>query len=236
VDTAGNGYEALAVHAEKEFDVIFMDCQMPEMDGFETTAAIRKREAKGTRRTPIIALTANAIIGDRERCLAAGMDGYLSKPFTRGQLSSALEAVLPKVVSEDRTAVESEPTEPAAAPAEGVVLDENALVALRQLQRAGRPDIVKRTIDLYLTNAPRLLKELQEGAESDDVAALGRASHTLKSNSANVGATRLAALCNELETLARGGAVPGARALVSGMMKEYAAVDAALSAHVETAA
>ncbi|HEV2300953.1 MAG TPA: response regulator [Stellaceae bacterium] len=237
VETASNGRDALAMHAACAFDVIFMDCQMPEMDGFEATSEIRQREANGARRTPIVALTANAIAGDREKCLREGMDGYLSKPFTRGQLCSVLEIVLAKPGSPGAgTGIEKAPVEPAPALPAGVVLDEAALTTLRQLQRAGRPDIVKRTIDLYLENAPRLLKELQEGAETDDVAALGRASHTLKSNSANVGAVRLAALCNDLETLARSGLVPESRALVATVVEEYAAVNAALSVHVTTAA
>jgi two-component system, sensor histidine kinase len=90
VDTAANGHEALKSHASGEYEVIFMDCQMPEMDGFEAAAEIRRREAGSGRRVPIIALTANAIEGDREQCLAAGMDDYLPKPFTAAQMRSAL--------------------------------------------------------------------------------------------------------------------------------------------------
>ena len=235
VETADNGREALEIHQTRGFDVIFMDCQMPEMDGFETTAAIRQREAHGLPRTPIVALTANAIAGDREECLRQGMDEYLSKPFTRDQLCAVLETVLATPGGPGAASVESEPPPPSVASA-GESIDENALTALRQLQRAGRPDIVKRTIDLYLANAPRLLRELQEGAETDDVALLGRASHTLKSNSANIGAVKLAALCNHLETMARSGTVPQAQALVAVLAKEYAAVDRALSAHVANAA
>ena len=90
VDTASNGIEALQSYEAGEYGVIFMDCQMPEMDGFEAAAEIRRREIGSGRRVPIIALTASAIEGDREQCLAAGMDDYLPKPFTATQMRSAL--------------------------------------------------------------------------------------------------------------------------------------------------
>jgi CheY-like chemotaxis protein len=90
VETATNGKKALDCYARGEFNLIFMDCQMPEMDGFEATAAIRKHEARSGRHVPIVALTASAIGGDREHCLAAGMDDYITKPFTAEQMRSAL--------------------------------------------------------------------------------------------------------------------------------------------------
>jgi HPt (histidine-containing phosphotransfer) domain-containing protein len=116
------------------------------------------------------------------------------------------------------------------------VLDERVFAALRQLQRVNRPDIVKRTIGLYFENAPRLLQELREGAIKRDAAVLGRASHTLKSNSANVGAIRLAARCSELEALARSGDVAKACSLVRGVIEDYIIVDAVLSEHLGKAA
>jgi CheY-like chemotaxis protein/HPt (histidine-containing phosphotransfer) domain-containing protein len=239
VEVAVNGRDALAKHEANVFDVILMDCQMPELDGFEATATIRRRECEGGMHTPIIALTANAIQGDREMCLKAGMDDYLSKPFTSAQLAAVLEAVLRSDAGGRLTPANSSVgplAGPSAATAGVVVLDEKVLTALRDLQRAGRPDIVKRTIDLYLEDAPRLLLDLHHAAESHNVAALGRASHTLKSSSANVGATRLAAACNELETLARTGMIGEAGELVSAVVAEYAAAKAALSTHLDRAA
>src|ERR1700694_4071588 len=90
VETATNGLEALDRYANGEYGLIFMDCQMPEMDGVEATTEIRKQEAKSDRRTPIVALTASAIEGDREQCLASGMDDYVPKPFTAEQMRSVL--------------------------------------------------------------------------------------------------------------------------------------------------
>jgi CheY-like chemotaxis protein len=99
VDLAGDGREALEAVAQGSYDLVLMDCQMPEMDGFAATAAIRTLEVArrnvGRRRIPVIALTANAMKGDRERCLAAGMDDYLAKPFTLGQLGEVLARWLP---------------------------------------------------------------------------------------------------------------------------------------------
>jgi HPt (histidine-containing phosphotransfer) domain-containing protein len=107
---------------------------------------------------------------------------------------------------------------------------------LRALQREGRPDVVRKTIGLYLENAPRLLKELEEGAAKGDLAALSRASHTLKSNSANVGAVKLASRCNEIETMARSGMIPDARDLVQALIEDYRAAGVVLSKHLERAA
>ncbi len=237
IETAVHGREAVAIHAERDFDVIFMDCQMPEMDGFETTAEIRKREAAGGRRTPIVALTANAIKGDRERCLQADMDDYLAKPFSRSEMEAVLKGLFAGPNVYDTVAAGDSPFASAileASPTD--VLDERVFGALRQLQRADRPDIVKRTIGLYFENAPRLLQELREGALRRDVGVLGRASHTLKSNSANVGAIRLAARCSELEALARSGKVADACALVRGVIEDYIIADALLSEHLGKAA
>src|SRR6266550_598516 len=235
VETADNGVEALHHHAGGAYAVIFMDCQMPEMDGFEATAEIRKREANSALRTPIIALTASAIEGDREKCLAAGMDDYIPKPFTAHQMRSALAAWLKPATAnsgpgrhDHLTIVESPglPT-PAVEP-----IDEAVLASLAQLQREGRPDIVNRVITLFLESAPALLKELQEGAAKADTAQLHRASHTLKSASANVGAALLSAHCRELEAMARTGAVPDAAARVETIIDDYRRAQAALTARL----
>jgi CheY-like chemotaxis protein len=235
VETAANGVEALHRHADGEYAVIFMDCQMPEMDGFEATAEIRKREANSGLRTPIVALTASAIEGDRERCLAAGMDDYIPKPFTADQMRLALVAWL-KPASANAGSGKHDylsVVEKAALPTPAIEpIDEAVLANLAQLQREGRPDIVNRVITLFLESAPALLKDLQEGAENGDAARLGRASHALKSCAANVGAAAFSARCDELEALARAGQVPDAPGRVRGIVEDYRRAEAALAARL----
>jgi two-component system sensor histidine kinase/response regulator len=235
VETAANGVEALDQYAGGKYAVIFMDCQMPEMDGFEATAEIRKREAKTGMRTPIVALTASAIEGDREKCLAAGMDDYVPKPFTAHQMRSALAAWLKPAAANGAHGKHDHLTvvEPSASPAPSIEpIDEAVLDSLAQLQREGRPDIVRRVITLFLESAPALLRDLQEGAESGDIARLSRASHVLKSCAANVGAGAFSARCDELEGLARTGEVPDAPARVKAIVEDYRRAQAALTARL----
>jgi CheY-like chemotaxis protein/HPt (histidine-containing phosphotransfer) domain-containing protein len=235
VETAANGMEALHRHAGGEYAVIFMDCQMPEMDGFEATAEIRKREAISGLRTPIVALTASAIEGDREKCLAAGMDDYIPKPFTAHQMRAALAAWLKPSTPNAAPGKHDHLTivKPPALPAPAIEpIDEAVLASLAQLQREGRPDIVNRVITLFLESAPALLKELHEGAECGDTNRLSRASHALKSCAANVGAAAFSARCDELEALARGGQVPDAPARVRSIVEDYRRAEAALSARL----
>jgi signal transduction histidine kinase/CheY-like chemotaxis protein len=232
VATAVNGRAGLEQYAEGDFDIVFMDCQMPEMDGFEATAAIRALEKDTLKPIPIIALTANAIEGDRERCLEAGMSDYVAKPFTLVQI----ENVLSSWTSSDRPApVTAAAPEPAPENLPGVI-DMRALAMLRSLQIAGRPDIVRKTISLYLEHAPQLLTTLKEAAAGNDLDAMAYASHSLKSSSANVGALALSARCKELETLAREGAVDNPAERVRGIALAYEAAEAILLTHLEAAA
>jgi CheY-like chemotaxis protein len=237
VATATNGKEALEIYASGEFSLIFMDCQMPEMDGFEATAEIRKQDAKDGRRVPIVALTASAIDGDRERCLAAGMDGYVTKPFTAEQMRATLAAWLGRSARGAGNGKRDHLSLVAPAPAEALPIaaepiDDRVLNALAQLQRDGRTGIVDRVITLFLHSAPSLVNDLEEGAATGDTALLHRASHTLKSASANVGAALLSTHCKELEASARSGAVPDAPARVAAIVEDYRGVQAALAARL----
>jgi CheY-like chemotaxis protein/HPt (histidine-containing phosphotransfer) domain-containing protein len=250
VETATNGVEALVLHNQREFDIIFMDCQMPEMDGFKATAEIRKREANSGRRTPIVALTASAIEGDREQCLAAGMDDYVAKPFTTEQMRAALAAWIKPAapcgeVHHKPEADKPEPERPehlslVPLPAQPAgrypPIDQSVLDNLALLQREGRPDIVSRIITLFLENAPSLLRELQEGAARGDMALLLRICHALKASSANVGAVALAGHCEELEAMARIEAVSDAVARVAAIIEDYRRARDALTARLPAVA
>lgn len=222
VTVAENGLEALKATESIGFDVVLMDCQMPEMDGFEASTELRRREAEtGSRRLPIIGLTANAGAGSRENCLEAGMDDYVSKPFRRNVLLVAL-AKWTQSVPTDRTPPQTAAVSAAAPdiPPEAVPLDVEALQALRDLQRPGRPDVLTRVIDLFVLDAPRLVAAMLAAIASNDADALRHAAHTLKSTSANVGASSLSTNCREIEQLARATEVVSARTRVDDAIKE----------------
>jgi CheY-like chemotaxis protein/HPt (histidine-containing phosphotransfer) domain-containing protein len=221
VTVAENGLEALKAIEANHFDVVLMDCQMPEMDGFEASEAVRQREAQdGSRRLPIIGLTADAFAGAREHCMEAGMDDYVAKPFRRDVLLAAL-AHWTRATPLDRASPPRLDT-PANAPAvsDEEPLDPKALQALRDLRRPGRPDVLKRVIDLFATDAPRLVTAMRDAVASNNADALRQAAHTLKSTSANVGAISLSTNCREIEQLARASEVVTAKPRVNDAMKE----------------
>jgi CheY-like chemotaxis protein len=228
VETAKDGLQALDKHANGEFGLIFMDCFMPEMDGYEATAEIRRREAHSERRTPIVALTGDVSEGARDRCLAAGMDDYLAKPFKQDQLKTMLTTWLnphvPVIRREHLALV------PALSSDEAI--DYKILDSLGQLQREGRPDIVQEMINSFFKDAVDLLKDLREGAEKADAALLHHASHALRSVSANVGAVGLSRRCEKLEAMAQSGIVSGAPSIVRAILEDYYAVEVALSARL----
>jgi CheY-like chemotaxis protein/HPt (histidine-containing phosphotransfer) domain-containing protein len=230
VTAAENGRVVLSMLASSDFDVILMDCQMPEMDGFEATRELRRRENEtGGHRTPVIALTANAIGGDRERCLEAGMDDYISKPFRRDILLKTLA----HWTRDERKAPSSTPIADEipgiSATPEAVTIDPKALQVLRALQKPGRPDVLTRVVDMFNLDAPRLLSAMRNAIAANDADALQRAAHTLKSTSANVGAMLLAAYCREIEQLARSADVAATAAPFDGAMEELDRVLVALA-------
>jgi signal transduction histidine kinase/DNA-binding response OmpR family regulator len=246
VTVAENGRLALAACQDQTFDVILMDCQMPEMDGFEASRRLRLRELEyGRRRMPIIALTANAILGDRELCLDAGMDDHLAKPYTRAGLLAALghwvdtAAALPPPAADARLA-DAPSAAPAASPqaaetaapvadaGEVSILDPSALQGLRALQRPGRPDVLGRIIDMFNSDAPRLLGEMKVAAAANNTEAVRLAAHTLKSTCTNVGAVALSATCREIEQYARANDVDGALTRIGAIQDELDRVLAAL--------
>ena len=215
VDSAENGQQALEAFATGAYDVIFMDCQMPVMDGFMATARIREREQQTqAARIPIIALTANAMKRDRERCLAGGMDDYLSKPFTIGQLKDLLSRWLSQVnassAHENSGSTSSVAAIASSAPtiqAEQIeltgVVDYKAWEPIRMLKRPGHPDPLGKLLARYLEDSRLLVGQLRQAVESNDPAALHAVAHRLKSSSATLGALTVAARCKELEALGR---------------------------------
>jgi len=230
VTVAADGRQALAALAGGGFDAVLMDCQMPELDGFDATGELRRREGeRGRRRTPVIALTANAVAGDRERCLEAGMDDYLAKPFARNELLGMLARWTQPASATQRVGQHADPVAAEPSEAGGGVIDTRALQALRALQRPGRPDLVGRVIGLFHSDAPRLMAEMRAAADARDVDTLRRAAHTLKSTAANLGATVLSARCREIEELVRAGDATTAGARLAGAEEELGRALAALA-------
>ncbi len=247
VDIAGNGQEAIDQLARHSYDVVLMDCQMPVMDGFQATAAIRAREraaassGSAAPHLPIVAVTAHAVRGDRERCLEIGMDDYLCKPFVREELAMVLKRWLPTFAQTakaptsgpDAIAPASGETPPAAFVAmtesnQPAVLDVVVLENIRRMERNGSSGLMARLIDLYQRNTATLLEQLRGAADAGEREGLRTAAHTLKSSSANMGAMRMQGLCKELEMMARAGPVPDARAYVAAIEQEFAMVRTAL--------
>jgi signal transduction histidine kinase/CheY-like chemotaxis protein/HPt (histidine-containing phosphotransfer) domain-containing protein len=229
VETATDGLRALDQHASGEFGLIFMDCMMPKMDGYEATAEIRRRETLSHLRTPIVALTADVTDGARARCLAAGMDDYLAKPFSLDQIRAMLTTWLsPSVPAVKRDHLALVPVMPSA----DEPIDYKILDSLRQLQKEGRPDVVQEMINLFFKAAADLLKDLKEGTANGDAALLHHASHALKSVSANMGAVILSSRCGELEAMAQSGMVAGAGGTVSAIVEAYRVVEILLSARL----
>jgi CheY-like chemotaxis protein/nitrogen-specific signal transduction histidine kinase/HPt (histidine-containing phosphotransfer) domain-containing protein len=215
-EVVANGLEALARLEQNPYDVILMDCQMPEMDGYEATRRIRQRE-KERRLSPvrIVAVTASAMDGDRERCLAAGMDDFISKPVRVEQLAAVLEHGAP-----GRAA-----SFPASeTPRSWATVNADSLERLRELRLPGQPDPAAEIIDLFLVQTPVYLQSLIAACEDQNSGGLGNTAHALKGSCANLGAEQMAAWCKELELISRQGTFASARNLVSRLEEEFGAV------------
>jgi signal transduction histidine kinase/CheY-like chemotaxis protein/HPt (histidine-containing phosphotransfer) domain-containing protein/PAS domain-containing protein len=241
-DVAANGVEVLQALQRQLYDVVLMDIQMPEMDGLEATRNLR-RELPEARQPRVIAMTANAMQGDREMSLAAGMDDYVSKPIRIDELVEALSKSRPLAASKEtgEPAVPDHALEPANAGSEvgsmasgvadpvpdAAVLDPKALENLLSML-GGEFVYLVELIDSFLEDAPQLLDELNQYLESGDAAGVRRIAHSLKSNGADFGATTFSNLCKELEMMAKSGTIDGSAALAAEIVAEYGRVEAAL--------
>jgi PAS domain S-box-containing protein len=232
VDVAGNGVEALDLLCTRQrYAAILMDVQMPVMDGYETAAAIRAREARAAAdgeeqkrfRTPIIAMTANALTGDREKALGAGMDDYLSKPYTRKKLETVLERWVGAGRRHDRETIAGKKLRRHDRAHAGA-LDHEVLAQLRQLgQKAGR-NLLETLVPVFLKDAHAQVSALHEALLTDDADEVASIAHRLRGSSANLGAHRIADTCSKLETLAETGQLMDGFGLVHTLATELATV------------
>jgi signal transduction histidine kinase/CheY-like chemotaxis protein/HPt (histidine-containing phosphotransfer) domain-containing protein len=246
-DVAANGLEVLDALHRQRYDVVLMDVQMPEMDGLEATRTLRS-DLPEDRQPHVIAMTANAMQGDREMCLAAGMDDYVSKPIRVDELVQALNRSRPlKSAQEPRADAvmdrapkangdTSQPVAKGARPpgardlAGGVpTLDPEALGNLLSVV-GGEFDYLDELIDSFLEDAPQLLAELDQLVDAQDADGVRRVAHSLKSNGQDFGAVAFFDLCQRLEALGKSGRLNGASGLASEVMAEYGKVEGALMA------
>ncbi|MBA2702014.1 MAG: response regulator [Chloroflexi bacterium] len=226
-DVAGNGIEALAALERQSYDVVLMDVQMAEMDGLEAARRICARWS-AAERPYIVAMTANAMAGDREMCLEAGMDDYISKPVHLAELAGAIgrsarsETTVGELEEGDRGAVATvapDPVQPS--DSQAPALDPVAIERLLGVVR-GNHAFLADLIDGFLAEAPELLRAIRAAADRGEAIPLQRGAHTLKSNAADFGIESLREVSRELEALARGGTVDGRAAeLVAAAEGEY---------------
>ena len=220
-DVAGNGREALAALQRQPYDVVLMDIQMPEMDGIEAAAQIRDHHPAATR-PRIIAMTAHALRGDRERFLAAGMDDYVAKPVRAHELATVLAACAPLIpLAETRAAAER-----------GPALDPAAVVELQELLDCGPAQAIAEIGAILLDYASTQLAEMRQALARQDAGEIARGAHALKSSSGSAAARFMAQLCGELEQLGRAGELVGAAAKLAEVEAEFARVETAIKAAI----
>lgn len=214
VKVTSNGEEALEVLKDGAFDLIIMDCQMPVMDGFTATREIRKKGvlAKNDSIIPIMAMTANALEQDRNRCIDAGMNDYLSKPFEYNDLVEVLTRLLPEPIEKES------------------VLDRQALDEIKALQGNGTPNILHRLIDVYLETSPGLMDELARGVSEGNAEVVQMNAHSLKSSSARLGASTFAALCRQLEDMGKNFDIENCGKVFQKLNEEFSLICTALAA------
>jgi signal transduction histidine kinase/CheY-like chemotaxis protein/HPt (histidine-containing phosphotransfer) domain-containing protein len=245
VTVAQNGREVLEHAQRSRYDVILMDCQMPEMDGFEATTRIREWERHESRAPmPIIALTAHATPGDREQCLAKGMNDYIAKPFSMEQLQTVLTTWLSSIPTTDIQQLPASsqsslrpsiPSASASAPDSDAtfIVDRNAWKSITGLQRPGNPDVLAQILSLYLADSHEVVATIRQGMANENAQVVSQAAHSLRSRSAMLGAVSLSKLCRQLEDLSRQGQLKEAEPLVAPLSEAFAHASQIFQAELE---
>jgi len=222
VDAVNNGLEAIKAMERQLYPVILMDCQMPELDGYKATERIRQMQTSSLFRWPnrpyIIAMTANALAGDREACLASGMDDYVSKPVRIEDLEEALQRSLSSMDTHNN---------PNPAPNDALI-DFEAIENLRALRMEGEPDPLAELIELFLSDTPKRLEQINAALKNSAAHDLESAAHSLKGSASNLGATSLAAACARLMQNARNNELAIAASAAQSVEEQFAKVKEAL--------
>jgi CheY-like chemotaxis protein len=220
VTVADNGREAVELFKRQEFDVVLMDVQMPILDGYQATAAIREIEKQSSKSTPIIAMTAHAMRGDREKCLEAGMDAYIAKPLDAKQLFDLIESIV-----DDRSVVHEAPTEAPPAPSNDRIVIDYA----GAMQRLGQDaDLYREFIGFYEEDSKTLLEQIEDAVRATDAHSLQHAAHSLKGLAGNLSAIGVVDAAFTLEKSGKSGSFDEVPAQVAALRDAVARLDAAL--------
>ena len=228
VDVAANGKEAVEMLELLPYDVVFMDCEMPEMDGYEATAEIRRRH-ESRRHVPIVAMTAKAIQGDREHCLTSGMDDYISKPVRLEDLQAALERWVPDNHQSGAKPVPS----PVQTETPACALDPVVTERLRQLAESTDPDVLTEIYTEFLSSAVSYLAAIRQATEAGDADGLRKAAHALRGASATVGGQTVAEISRQLEALGNSETVTGAEKFLEQLELELERVKLEIEQQIE---
>jgi len=219
VDMVGNGREALDALLFITYDIILMDCQMPILDGYEATTQIRKNPRyEKSKNIPIIAMTAHAMSGDKEKCLASGMNEYLCKPVDPLQVRLTLAKYLRKRKNE---------------PESLQAIDRAVLDDLSRLKAKGKPDLAGELIEIFFDQAPKRMKAIHDAVVGNSAPALAKETHTLRSSCAHVGAKHMSELCKEMEELARKNDMSSMSQRIAKLDQEFDKVKNALEKEAE---
>jgi CheY-like chemotaxis protein len=236
-DVAADGLAAIAAVEQLRYDAVLMDCQMPNMDGYTCTAEIRRREGTN-QRVPIIAMTASAVTGDRERCLAAGMDDYVAKPVTPEDVDEVLTRWITTSDSVSKPPPQRQ-IEPDVNRGDNVVQSGSQptvdLERVDVLRKIGTPpgELLTRMVDAFVVEFPNNLAELRDAATNMNGAVITQAAHRLKGAAANLGATSIAELCAALEQAAASD-LASAPSLLELIATEFDSTRLALNSVCET--
>jgi len=248
-EAVGTGREAVRMLEQFEYDIVLMDVQMPEMDGFEATTEIRLRETRTGRHTPIIAMTAHALQGDRRRCLVVGMDDYISKPVDQDHLLAALSRWAPHAAASGivpaphapaapearAAAVPATPPRPAREAASIIPLPvAHAIVDLDQFAEVGCGDaeFERELVDDFIASSSNQLANLRVALAAENPGGIQRAAHALKGASRTLGAVRMGETAQQLEALGEEKRLDGAETLIQRVTLDFDEARAAFEQHL----
>jgi CheY-like chemotaxis protein/HPt (histidine-containing phosphotransfer) domain-containing protein len=218
VDVVGNGFEVLRMLQRFPYDLIFMDCQMPEMDGYEATLKIRGLAGE-FKNIPVIAITANVMEGDRDKCIQAGMNDYVGKPVKKEALLGALD----KWLFRPRSGPAADPNlkaKGAGAAANGKVINPERLESLKEFSDDDDGSFIITLFEIFFTNVEPRIQHMHDAVVQKDAQKLCREAHGIKGSSSNLGADYVANLAQQLEALGKSGSTEGAQALVEQLKVE----------------